>query len=93
MTHYNRDGTGCLGGSGILTLWCADEAVCAACGPGPARALSRGSKCRKTSLARWCSTIVLMMGGTPVPRTPRWYTLSVTTDSPDANDTRQMLTP
>lgn len=52
-----------------------------------------GSNCSITILASLPRTNVLMMGGTLVPRTPRWYTFSVTTDSPEAKDTKQILTP
>lgn len=55
--------------------------------------LSRGSNWKKTSLASLPRMRVLTIPGTPVPLTPRWYTLSVTTDKPVANVTRQMLTP
>ena len=31
--------------------------------------------------------------GTSIPREPRWKMFRVSTDSPEANDTRQMVTP
>lgn len=51
------------------------------------------SKWRKTTRESGPSTIRLMTSGTSLPRTPRWWMLSVTTAMALANDTRQMDTP
>jgi len=50
-------------------------------------------KFRNTILANLSKTNDLTILGTRIPRTPRWCKFNVTTARPDANDTRQMLTP
>lgn len=47
----------------------------------------------KNILATVPKIIFLIGAGTGAFRTPRWYTFNVTTDNPEAKDTKQMLTP
>ena len=51
------------------------------------------SRWMNKTLAITPNTIFLTNGGTPRPRIPRWCMLRVTTDSPVANETSDIVTP
>jgi hypothetical protein len=71
--------------------WCSREVD--GVDAGEDECLSSTSKRSNTNRARPPKMIRRKMYGTSVPLKPRWCKFNVTTDNPDANETKQIETP